>query len=330
MLTPHAPRLAARLLALSLVVAIPGLASAQGSGTPTRKVISIGNYPRVDGLRINFRDRDLDRVRGINLTVWRPQRDMSTGTVSGLALGVPLTGVGDLRGMGIAAFGLEASGDISGITLAGIGAGAGGTLGGISVAGIGLGSGEGLRGIALGGVGVGTGGDVRGIALGGIGAGAGGTVRGVVAGGIGAAAGNDVVGLAVGGIGVGAGERVSGLAIGGIGVGAGSTLHGIGIGGIGVGAPMLEGGALAPIVGGEEVRGVVIAPVLFRTSDGGSLTGASLSAANVVRGHQHGLTIGVVNFAHSLNGVQLGVVNIVTGNPSARRVLPVINWGGER
>ena len=40
--------------------------------TGTRSPISIGNYPDVAGLRINFRDRDLGRVDGVNITVWSP------------------------------------------------------------------------------------------------------------------------------------------------------------------------------------------------------------------------------------------------------------------
>jgi hypothetical protein len=34
--------------------------------------IAIGDAPRVTGLRINFRDRYLQRVNGVNITVWTP------------------------------------------------------------------------------------------------------------------------------------------------------------------------------------------------------------------------------------------------------------------
>ena len=36
--------------------------------------ISIGNSRGVDGLRLNFRDDDLEWVNGINFTLWRPER----------------------------------------------------------------------------------------------------------------------------------------------------------------------------------------------------------------------------------------------------------------
>jgi hypothetical protein len=34
----------------------------------------------------------------------------------------------------------------------------------------------------------------------------------------------------------------------------------------------------------------------------------------------------VFNYAWSLDGVQLGLLNIVRDNPPGRRVLPIINW----
>ena len=51
------------------------------------------------------------------------------------------------------------------------------------------------------------------------------------------------------------------------------------------------------------------------------------SGVNIVYGHQRGLAIALVNYAESMNGLQLGVINIIRDNPSGRRVLPVLNWG---
>ncbi len=47
---------------------------------------------------------------------------------------------------------------------------------------------------------------------------------------------------------------------------------------------------------------------------------------NYIQGTQRGLTIGIVNYARSLHGVQVGVVNIVRNNPKGRRWLPIVNW----
>ena len=99
------------------------------------------------------------------------------------------------------------------------------------------------------------------------------------------------------------------------------------IGGLGVGAERLEGVAIAPMVGAGDLHAVVIAPALLRTEKGGRFTGVSISSVNAVRGDQRGLSIGIVNYARSLRGAQLGVVNIVRDNPSGRKVLPIINWG---
>jgi hypothetical protein len=38
-----------------------------------------------------------------------------------------------------------------------------------------------------------------------------------------------------------------------------------------------------------------------------------------------GLSVGIVNYAHSVKGVQIGVVNIVRDNPAGLKVLPVFN-----
>ena len=72
------------------------------------------------------------------------------------------------------------------------------------------------------------------------------------------------------------------------------VVRGVVIGGLGVGAPRISGGALGVF--------------------------------NRVSGTQHGLTVGVVNYARELHGAQVGLVNIVNG-PRGRRVIPVINVG---
>jgi hypothetical protein len=332
--------------AVLAAAAIPALAAAQDSGAPTRYVLSIGHHPRVDGLRLNFRDREFDLVRGANITIWQPYRNADLGRVEGFAVGLPMTGVGQLRGIGVGVAGLSVEDDSRGILIGGIGVGAGGELEGITIGGIGAAAGDRVSGITIGGIGVGAGGTIRGIAIGGIGTGAGGDVRGLAAGGIGVGAGGDVQGAALGGIGVGAGGNVRGLAIGGIGVGAGGQLRGIAIGGLGVGAgdmingaaiaglgvgsERIEGLAIGPLVRARETRAIIIAPVLFRSFRDADVRGATVSGVNVVYGSQRGLAIGVVNYTESLNGVQLGVVNIVRDNPSGRRVLPVVNWGNDR
>ena len=154
-------------------------------------------------------------------------------------------------------------------------------------------------------------------------------VRGLAVGGIGVGTGGDLTGIALAGIGAGAGGNVTGLTISGIGAGAGGTMRGIGIAGLGIGAPKLVGAYLAPMVGSLDAHAIVIAPVLFRLEKGGSFRGASLSSVNYVRGTQRGLSIGLVNYARTLRGVQIGVVNIIADQKS-HPFLPIVNWGGGR
>jgi hypothetical protein len=145
---------------LALISIAPTLLAQRSA--PVRRIISIGNHPRVDGVRINFRDRELELVRGANITVWTPHRGYVGGRVQGLALGLPATMAGDITGFGVGVFGVGAEENFRGIGLAGVGLGAGGSTRGIMLGGIGVGAGSDVRGIAVGGIGVGAGGDAGG------------------------------------------------------------------------------------------------------------------------------------------------------------------------
>jgi hypothetical protein len=252
---------------LALLSIAPTLLAQRGA--PVRRIISIGNHPRVDGVRINFRDRELELVRGANITVWTPKKGYVGGEVKGLALGLPATMAGDITGFGVSVFGVGAEENFRGIGLAGVGLGAGGSTRGIMLGGIGVGAGSDVRGIAVGGIGVGAGGDARGLMVGGIGAAAGGSVRGITVGGIGAGAGGNVRGMMVGGIGAGAGGDARGIIAGGIGAGAGGSIRGLSVGGIGVGA-------------GSGIRGVSVAGV--GVGSGGDITGLSVAGVGVGSG----------------------------------------------
>ena len=302
--------------------------------------LAIGDKPRVNGVRINFRDRRLEQVNGVNITIWNPYSP-ATGVVNGVAIGLPATGARDINGIatgllgagadhsitgiGLAPIGLGAGGEMRGIMLGGIGVGGGGSMTGVAIGGIGVGSAGTVRGIQIGGVGVGAGGSLTGISIGGIGVGSGGRVSGISIGGIGVGSASELTGIGIGGLGVGSGGDATGLMIGGIGVGAGGTLKGLSIGGIGVGAPRLEGVALSPIAaGGEHVHAIVLAGAYFKVESDGRFDGGSLSAFNHIKGEQHGLTIGLFNYARDLHGAQVGLIN-VSDNGGKRRVLPVIS-----
>src|SRR5215213_8891457 len=98
-----------RVFAAALLLSVPtGPAVAQGLDLTVNHVgVAIGDVPRVTGLRINYRDRNLEWVNGVNVTIWQPYEPAS-GTVRGLALGLPVTGARRIDGVATGLFGVGA------------------------------------------------------------------------------------------------------------------------------------------------------------------------------------------------------------------------------
>jgi hypothetical protein len=115
--------------------------------------------------------------------------------------------------------------------------------------------------------------------------------------------------------------------IGGLGAGFGGTLKGIGIGGLGIGGSRIRGIAIGGVgVGGMDIKGGVITPGIFKIVDrGGRFQGVAVNGISQIKGRQDGWTIGVVNYARDLRGVQIGLINIARSNPKGTRVLPLFN-----
>ena len=286
------PSLRGGMLLLALLMVLP--AGAQSLDLTVRDTgISIGDSEEVTGLRINFRDRAMQRVRGINATVWTP-RERPGGKVNGVALGLPLTGAGALSGIGLGLLGISVDSSLTGMVLAGLGAGAGQ--------------------------------DIRGVVVAGLGAGAGQDIRGIVFTGLGAGAGRDITGIAISGIGVGAGQHMTGVSLSGVAAGAGGTLRGIHVAGIGIGATNVRGIILSGFAaGGHDVYALSLAPGYFKIDHDGRQRGVSIAAFNRIRGVQEGLTIGIVNWTRQLEGIQIGLIN-GAGNKKRMRWMPFVNW----
>jgi len=99
------------------------------------------------------------------------------------------------------------------------------------------------------------------------------------------------------------------------------------IGGVGAGGADLRGVALGGIaVGAGSMSGFNAATVFTRIEKFGTQRGVAVSSFNYMKGNQQGLTIGIVNYARSLDGVQVGLLNIAKSNRSGRKVLPFANW----
>jgi len=358
------------------VLIMPYSAATQSLNIPSsRGGISFGNSKAFTGLRFNYRDRDVEYVNGINVTLWQPHESKQLSQIRGLSLGVlpgggelsgiqlgllgvsaqtnlrgisfgllgigggavvkgisigglGLGGGGIVSGLNIGGLGVGAGGILSGITLAGLGAGSGGDVSGLNLAGLGFGAGGDMRGITMAGFGVGAAENVGGLQLAGFGIGAGGNLTGISMAAFGVGAGGDITGISITGLGVGAGEKIKGITISGLGVGAGNELCGITLAGLGAGSRTLRGLTIAGIaVGGKELKGVQLALGTVRVADDGCMSLFSASAFNHVQGIQSGLSIGLVNYARRLVGLQLGVINIVKDNPKYLRILPLFNAG---
>jgi hypothetical protein len=301
--------------------------------------ISIGNSKRWNGIRLNLQDRRVEWVNGLNVTLLGAG-GQKLPDVTGVSLGLIYTTAGNVTGVALSPTGTGAETDMTGLALGGLGVGAGNELAGVAMGILGVGAGNDMNGVMFGGLGAGSGRNFNGIGLSLLGVGAGQDVKGIVAAGLGAGAGKNFTGIGFGGLGVGAGERVTGLVVSGIGTGAGLELNGVAVGGVGVGAGTDARGVLLAGVGvsagrrltglsaaGAYIRalqasGVGITAGLLRTSD---LSGAGVCGYCRIERRQTGLTIGLINHAVQLNGVQLGVLNYAENNPAGLKLLPLIN-----
>jgi len=274
--------------------------------------LSIGNSKRVNGIRINLIDHNLEKVNGLNLTFWLPKENPNA-VINGLALGLISPAAKEINGF---AFGPGvASSKFRGISFGVIGVG-GEDLGGIVLGGVGVGCKK-LSGFGLGLIGVGSE-DIEGIAIGGLGVGSQ-RIRGFSIGLLGVGC-EDASGIVIGGLGVGA-QKLSGFSCGVLGVG-GQELSGIFFGGLGIGSQKLTGlGIGLGGIGGEEITGVALGGLVLKCERLKYLgTGAYLNAKSIT-----GISIGILNITRQLHGIQLGLINYAGNNPKFLRILPLIN-----
>lgn len=312
------------LLALGLVAAPPALAQDGPSCDPFLALnlaindvgVGIGDTKRTTGVRFNFGDRCLQTANGINATLFPPFT--AAGTVNGLALGLPLTGSSQLRGVGVGVglfFGTpspERTGAVSGLLLGGIATVSESPAYGLLVGGLGAGVGADVTGVVLGGGTAVTTAGGRGLLVGGVVAGTGGPSTALLAGGLASGTTGRLRGAALSFGAVGVKKQLVGLGVGGVGVGSREAIWGVAVG----------GGA----VGSRHLTGLGAAGGYLHILKGGTLRGVGIAAANHVRGTQRGLTIGLLNYARELHGVQIGLLNIARNNSFWTTILPVLNF----
>ncbi|NNE08141.1 MAG: hypothetical protein HKN20_06225 [Gemmatimonadetes bacterium] len=140
--------------------------------------VGIGNTVRHTGIRLNAVDQDVERVNGLNFTLWRPGENPDL-LVAGVGAGIVGPDGADLRGIMLGGYGVNAErvtgvalgllavgiDDMRGIAFAPIGAGFGGMTG-LAVGGLFAGGAE-MDGITIGGLGAG-GVKMHGITVGGL------------------------------------------------------------------------------------------------------------------------------------------------------------------
>ncbi len=317
--------------------------------------LSIGNSRRWTGLRINFRDNAVERVNGFNFTIWDAKHN-ETMEMRGLAFGIAgpvggrftgatigvvgavaeqgfrgltLAGLGvvsngDMRGISIAGLGVVSNGDMDGINISGLGTVADRSMRGLNVAGLGVVANRDMLGINVSGLGTVADGRMTGINLGGLAVVGNGSLGGLSAGGLAVVSNGAVDGVSAGGLAVVGNGRIRGITAAGLAVVTNGTMTGLSVAGLAVVSNEgLRGVAIGGVhVEGRWIEGLAISPIRTRTWD---LTGVSVAGYNRIKGEQHGLTIGLYNYASGLHGVQLGIINNARNNRGLFRVLPFIN-----
>jgi hypothetical protein len=253
--------------------------------------VSFGSAPRWTGLRFNWRDRYLERIDGVNVTLWKPG-DHVGGSVNGVALGLGPR-AGHLRGVSIGILGVLPERAAYGVTIGGLGIVTEGRADGLSVAGLGLVTEGGALGINIAGLGVVSEGTLAGLNLAGLGL----------------VAERGIHGLNAAFLGVVTERELRGITVTGLGAVAEGDMLGLTVGGLGV-------------VSNRAVQGVAAALLKVDTQN---LTGVSVAGWTRVRNEQRGLSLGLFNQAEELHGVQLGLLNFAGNNHGFARWLPIVN-----
>lgn len=256
--------------------------------------LTLGNSRTATGIRINLVDHQVERVTGLNLTLWKPKANPDL-VVTGVAAG--LIGPRAKR--------------IDGIALGGVGVMASHQLNGISAGTVLVFSRNEINGVAVGGVAAVAGQRLRGIGLGGLAAVGDHGIDGLAAGGLLTLSEGNVNGVTVGGLGTIEEGRFTGINLAGGATFTDGEMRGI------------DAAGIATIVRGR-LTGIGVSAGTVHVN---ALDGIAVSPWNNVRGQQRGIAIGIFNYAHTVRGVQLGLLNYVRNNPKGLRLLPIFNTG---
>lgn len=231
---------------------------------PFRKYgISIGNSCEFTGIRINFADKNVKRINGLNVTFW-------------------------VKNLSIDKFPNNYDAVVNGITLGVIPVG--GSMQPINIGLIGIGAKK-LNGLTVGGLSIHSFGEINGVCISGL-ASAGSNINGLSINGLWTES-SVISGFAVSGFIVGVDETINGFAFGGFGVASSGKINGITASFVYLGAQDYRGIGITPGYLKTGIhKGIAIAG--YTNSD--QFHGLSIALYN--RTHElHGLQVGLLNFA---------------------------------
>jgi hypothetical protein len=288
--------------------------------------LAVGDVPRVIGVRLNYTDRRLERVDGLNVTI---AGGTPSGTVNGVELGLVAATLGTTNGLALGTFSLRAAERVRGIALSGLvvdvgqkgtrptngrggvparsGTPASGGIDGIAVAGLAVNVGNRLRGVGVAPFIIvnGTTSQIDGIAVSGL-TGAH-RIRGIALGALGTNSAH-VTGIAIGGVGVKVDSSLTGIGLASLAVGdKGTRLRGIAGSGLASGfreATGIVGSGVS--ANAATLRGLIVAGVRTAVTDANGF--ALAGVITQVRGRSAGLTAAPIVLANQLRGVGVGAV----------------------
>ncbi len=159
------------------------LSNGKAINFPAKKFgISIGNSKAFSGIRLNFADKDVKKINGLNFTLWMRRYKNENAVVNGIsfglfpiaskmqALNIGILGVGtshqNLNGLSFGGFVIGSGGNINGIAVSGLlimSDSEKSCISGLAISGLGIGAKHRLNGIFLAGFAIGTEGNINGI-----------------------------------------------------------------------------------------------------------------------------------------------------------------------
>ena len=289
--------------------------------------MSLGLFPAAENLNgINFGLAGIlttNNVNGVNIGGLAV---VAQNNINGISFGgLATVAEGKISGVNIGGLAVVSQDKMLGVTFGGMAVVSQENIVGITMGGFAVVSQENLLGINMSGLANVAQGRMAGVNFAGLANVTQGKMQGVNIAGLANVAEGDILGLNFGGIAVVSQAAVRGLNIGGLAiVGDEYGIYGLSV-------------TLGKLVSGEKIAGLNIAGYKiesdyvqgFSTAVGWieaeTLRGIGISIFNEISNRQRGITIGLLNYATDLKGMQIGLLNIAENNPDGLKYLPFIN-----